>query len=131
MRVNTHLCSAIRLIGRHTAFLNLFTYLVTYATRKVARNSVFVFVVNTDLHSNLTFCRSLKVSSFFCESYYCVLLSRDGYKILRQSWTWLGSIRGSGWVGSGHIILRLGWVALGCNLYARNSSTIIPNDKKL
>jgi len=45
-----------------------------------------------------------------------------------------------GRVGSGHKILRLGRVGLGqvqcqkcqiCNLYARNSSTIIPYDKKL
>ena len=38
--------------------------------------------------------------------------------ILSRSWTWVGSIHGSGWVESGwigldHKILRVGWIGLG------------------
>ena len=44
----------------------------------------------------------------------------------KQSWTWVGSIHGSGRVGSvglGHKIIRLGWVGMGrveCQKYVIN-----------
>ena len=54
-------------------------------------------------------------SSFFCN---CLNIASDDlrsvntFRRLIQRWTWVGTIHGSGWVGLGHKILRLGWVGL-------------------